>query len=73
MGNLQVKDVPDDLHHKLRRCAKRRRTTLRQLVLDAVRRELGHEEFVARLERRKPVALTRPAAELLLEERRERE
>jgi plasmid stability protein len=73
MGNLQVKNVPDDLHRKLRRCAQRRGTTLREIVLEAVRRELSHEEFVARLRRRRPVDLGRPAANFLREARRERD
>lgn len=73
MPNLQVKDVPEELHRKLRRCAKHRRTTLRQLILDAVEREVSHQEFVARLRRRRPVKLGRPAAEFLREARRERE
>ena len=72
MGNLQVKNVPEDLHRKLRRCAQRRGTTLRELILEAVQRELSHEEFVARLRRRRPIDLGRPAAAFLREARRER-
>jgi plasmid stability protein len=73
MGNLQVKNVPADLHRRLRRTARRRGTTLREIVLQAVARELSHEEFAARLRRRRPVDLGRPAAELLREERLGRE
>jgi hypothetical protein len=73
MANLQVKDVPEELHQKLRRVAKRRRTTMREIILEAVRREVSQEEFVARLRRRRAVNLGRPAAEFLREARRERE
>lgn len=73
MANLQIKDVPEELHGRLRRCAKRRRTTMRDIVLEAIQRELSHEAFVARLRRRRPVSLRRPAAEFLREARRERE
>jgi len=73
MGNLQVKNVPADLHRRLRRTARRRGTTLREIVLQAVARELSHEEFAARLRRRRPADLGRPAAELLREERLRRE
>jgi hypothetical protein len=73
MPNFQVKDVPEALHRKLRRCAKRRRTTMRELILAAVEREVSHDEFVARLERRRRVDLGRPAADFLREVRRERE
>lgn len=72
MANLQVKDIPEDLHRKLRRCAKRRRTTLREIVIEAVRRETSQEEFVARLRRRQSVELGRSAAKFLREARRER-
>ena len=46
---------------------------MRQLVLEAVQRELTTEEFVARLRRRRAVDIGRPAAEFLREARGERE
>lgn len=73
MPNLQVKNVPQDLHSRLRRCAKRRGRTVRDLVLDAVKRELSLEEFAERLERRPPVNLGRAAGRSLEEARAERE
>jgi hypothetical protein len=72
MSHLQVKNIPVDLHQQLRSLAKQRGRTVRDLVLEAVRRELAHELFVSRLRRRKPVNLGRPAAELLREVRAER-
>jgi len=69
VANLQVKNVPAALHRRLRRSARRRGTTLREIVLEAVARELSLEDFAARLRRRRPVDLGRPAAELLREER----
>ena len=65
MANLQVKDLPDELHRKLRRRAKLQGRTLRDLVLEAVRRELDRAEFQERLARREPVDLGRPAARSL--------
>lgn len=73
MANLQVKDIPDAVHRRIRRCAERRGQTLRDFVLAAVDRELSHEEFVERLRRRKPVKLGRPAARFLTAVREERE
>jgi hypothetical protein len=73
MGNIQVKNVPEEIHRRLRTCAKRRRQTLGEVVLEAVRRELSHEQFIARLHRRRPVDLGRPAADFLREARAERE
>jgi len=73
MANLQVKDLPDELHERLRSCAARRGTTIREVVLAAVRHELEHERFLARVESREPVDLGTPIAELLKAEREERE
>ena len=73
MADLQIKNVPDETHRRLRLCAKRRRQTLRAVVLAAVDRELSHEVFLARLHRRKPVKLGRPAASFLEAAREERE
>jgi hypothetical protein len=73
MANLQVKKVPPALHRKLRLHAKRLGRTLRDVVLEAVARELERQEFQARLERRTPVTLERPAARVLEEVRTERD
>lgn len=72
MANLQVKNVPETLHRKIRAAAKRRGRTVRDLVLDAVEREIDREEFRARLAKRTPVDLTEPAARTLEEVRAER-
>lgn len=73
MSNLQVKNVPPELHRKLRREAKRQGRTVRDLVLEAVRRELERYEFVVRLRTRKKVDLGRSASRTLEEVRRERD
>lgn len=72
MANLQVKNVPESLHRKLRSYASRRGRTVRDVVLEAVARVLDADEFRARLARRAPVALGRPVARTLEEERAER-
>jgi antitoxin FitA len=73
MANLQVKNVPELLHRKIRAYAKRRGRTVRDVVLDAVRREIERTEFRARLAKREPVDLGRPAARTLEEVRAQRE
>ncbi len=73
MANLQVKNVPEPLHRKLRAYAKRRGRTVRDIVLAAVTREIESEQFRARLAKRAPVDLGRPAARALEEVRAERE
>jgi plasmid stability protein len=52
MANLQVKNVPESLHRKIRVYARRRGRTVRDVVLDAVTREIGRLEFGARLAKR---------------------
>jgi plasmid stability protein len=73
MANLQVKNVPETLHRKIRAYARIRGRTVRDVVLDAVVREIEHDEFRARLAKRKPVDLGRPAARTLAEARADRE
>ena len=73
MANLQVKNVPQALHRKIRAYAKRRGRTVRDVVLEAVNREMEREEFRSRLARRQPVDLGRPAARSLEEVRAEHE
>jgi hypothetical protein len=73
MSNLQVKNVPPALHAKLRRLAEREGRSLRDFVLDALRREVGRRELADRLARRSPVDLGRPAARSLVEARQERD
>ncbi len=73
MPNLQVKNVPGALHRKIRAYAKRRGRTVRDVVLEAVNREIERDEFRARLAGRRPVDLGRPAARSLEEVRAERE
>jgi plasmid stability protein len=73
MANLQVKNVPEALHRKLRAYARRSGRTLREIVLGAVGRELENADFQARLAKRQAVDLGRPAAKSLDDERAERE
>lgn len=72
MSNLQVKNIPHDLHDRLRRLAKKRGRTVRDIVLEAVRNRLAMEEFQLQLEGRQPVELSLSAADLLAESRAER-
>ncbi len=73
MANLQVKNVPAALHRQIRWHARQRGQTIRELLLEAVRREVGRAELRQRLARRRPVDLGRPAAAALAEARLEQE
>ena len=69
MANLQVKNIPDDLHNRLRRHARANNCTLSAVVLTAVERELARGEWQERLARRPLTDLGVAAAALLAEER----
>ena len=73
MANLQVKNVPESLHKRLRSYARKRNCTLSDLVLEAVKRELVRSAFHERLGRRSQSNIGISAASLLDEERRQRE
>ena len=73
VANLQVKNVPESLHQRLRRYAKANHTTLSRIVLRAIERDLQHDEFYRQLEQRTPTDLGVSAAGLLEQERRQRD
>jgi plasmid stability protein len=49
MANLQVKNIPDTLHQRLRHYAQKHRCTLSDIVLIALERELARREWHERL------------------------
>lgn len=73
MANIQVKNVPPELNERLRRYAEQQSRSIRDVVLEALRRELDRRTFVERLHERKPVKLKTSAAQLLAAERRDRD
>jgi plasmid stability protein len=72
MANLQVKNVPPALNERLHRYAEQHGRSIRDVILEAVQRELDRHTFVDRLRKRSKVQLKSSAAALLVEERRER-
>jgi len=72
MANLQVKNIPESLHRRLRQYAQRHRYTLSDVVLAAIERELARNEFRDRLAKRPTTNLGGAAASLLEEERQQR-
>ena len=73
MANLQVKNIPDELHERLRRHARERNCTISAAVLTAVERELARWEWRERLSQRPRTDLGVSAADLLHEVRTQRE
>ena len=61
------------MHRNLRRCAEKRRCTMSDIVIAAVERELARSAFRERLAKRPRTNIGLPAADLLEEERRERD
>lgn len=73
---IQVRNVPDRLHRELVRRAKARGQPLTRYVQDVLEREVATppaDEIFDRIESRPSVNLGVPAADLIREERAERE
>ena len=73
MANLQVKNIPDELHERLRRHAREQNCTMSAVVLIAVERELTRSEWRKRLAQRPRTDLGVAASDLLQAERAHRE
>ncbi|MCY3880487.1 MAG: toxin-antitoxin system HicB family antitoxin [Dehalococcoidia bacterium] len=73
MANLQVKNVPEELHERLRRHALRENCTMSAAVLAAIEKELERSEWRERMANRPIVDLGVPAAQLIEEARAERD
>ncbi len=73
MANLQVRNIPDDLHERLRRHARENNCTMSTVVLSAVEREFVRWEWRERLAQRPTTDPGVAAATLLAEERSQRD
>ena len=73
MANLEVEDVPDALHERLRSYARKNRCTISAAVLAAVERELALWEWRESMARRPETDIRLDAATLIAEERLGRE
>ena len=73
MAHLQVKNVPEALHRRIRRLAKQQNKSVRDVVLDAVDRALARAEWTERHKRRSRTVLGKTAAEAVDDARAERD
>ncbi|MEA2558849.1 MAG: hypothetical protein QOH06_353 [Acidobacteriota bacterium] len=73
MANLQVKNLPDALHQRLRNYAQRHRRTISDIALEAIEREMARYEWREKLSQRPATDLGESAASLLERERQQRE
>ena len=69
MGNLQVKNIPDDFHERLRLHAHENRCFISAILLAAVERKLAKRDWRKRLAQRPKTNLGAEASALLMEER----
>jgi plasmid stability protein len=72
MGNLQVKNIPETLHRRLKKHAQKHGSTLSDFVRQAIEKELARSEFHERIAKRTSTNLGVSAASLLEDERDER-
>ena len=73
MANIQVKNIPEKLHNRLRRYAREQDCTLGEIILEAIEREVARREWRKRFSGRPSTQLGSSAAELLEQERRQRD
>ncbi len=73
MANLQIKNVPEELHERLRRHARKNNCTMSAAVLAAIEREIERSEWRERMASRPIVDLGISAAKLVEEARTERD
>ena len=69
MANLQIRNIPEALHERLRRHARENNCTMSAAVLTAIERELTRWEWRQHLAQRPETTLGVEAATLLREER----
>lgn len=73
MANLQIKNISEALHRELRETAAENRTTISNIVLEAIEHELARRRWQSMFAGRTHSDLGMAAAELLKEERAIRE
>lgn len=72
MANLQIRNMPDTLHERLRQYARENNCTMRAVALIAIERELTRSEWRRHLTERPTTDLGVEAATLLRKERARR-
>jgi hypothetical protein len=72
-ANIRIKNIPLKLHDRLRRYAREEDCTLCEIILEAIEREVSRREWHKRFSGRPSTQLRISAAQLLQEERRQRD
>ncbi len=69
MPNLYVKNMPEDIHERLRNYARAKRLTMSEAVFTAIDNQVARWEFTLRLAQRPKTESVVNAAEIIREER----
>lgn len=72
MANLQVKNLPDALHQRLREYAQKHHRTISDIALEALERQMARYEWNEKHLQRPETDLGDSAASLLEQERQQR-
>jgi plasmid stability protein len=72
MANLQIKNLPDALHQRLRDYAQKHHRTISDIALAAIEREMARYDWHEKLSQRPATDLGGSAASLLEQEREQR-
>jgi plasmid stability protein len=76
MGNLQIKNLPEEMHDELRRRAAEEGVSLRDYVIGLIQRDLvkpSKKDWFKKLDERPRTVLDRPVADYIREDREERD
>jgi plasmid stability protein len=52
MANLQIKNIPDSLHNRLKKQAKKKILTMSEMVIKAIEREIERGEWLMRVSKK---------------------
>lgn len=58
MANIQVKKIPDSLHKRLRKEAKKKNRTMSEIVIEAIEREVERGELLMRVSKKSKTDLS---------------
>lgn len=58
MANIQVKNIPDSLHKRLRIQAEKKNRTMSEIVIEAIERELERREWLGRVSKKSKTDLS---------------
>ena len=73
MATVQVRNIPEDMHKRLRRLAEKKNSSMNAILLAALEREIERAEWQERWEKRAATELGIDAATLVAEARAERD